>query len=84
MSSALPALAAIAAALVPADVPTPLAAGDFLRAVWLADLHSDHVTSGAGRFIFVPDSRPDEVDGCVGVEAAGPPGVLRMVSFARG
>jgi hypothetical protein len=37
-----------------------------------------------GRFVFMPDSRPDEVDGCVCVEAAGPPGVLRTVQFARG
>jgi hypothetical protein len=34
--------------------------------------------------VFVPGSATDEVDGCVGVEAAGPPGVLRTVSFARG
>jgi hypothetical protein len=34
--------------------------------------------------VFVPSSPPDEVDGRVLVEAAGPPGVLRTVSFARG
>jgi hypothetical protein len=31
-----------------------------------------------------PDSLPDEIDGHVLVEAAGPPGVLLTVSFARG
>ena len=34
--------------------------------------------------VFVPDSLSDDVDGCVGVEAAGPAGVLRTISFARG
>src|SRR5262249_26050599 len=38
----------------------------------------------AGRFVFVPGSRPDEVDGRVLVEAVGPPGVLRTVHFAAG
>src|SRR5262245_47755553 len=38
----------------------------------------------AGRFVFVPDCRPDEVDGHVEVEAAGLPGVLRTVQFAKG
>jgi len=37
-----------------------------------------------GRFVFVPGSAVDEVDGRVLVEAAGPPGVLRTVSFAPG
>jgi len=32
----------------------------------------------------VPDNRADEVDGCVGVEAAGPPSVLRTVHFVTG
>jgi len=32
----------------------------------------------------VPGSRPDEVDGHVEVDAAGPPGVSRTVRFARG
>jgi len=32
--------------------------------------------------VFVPGSAPDEVDGRVLVEAAGPPGVLRTVHFA--
>jgi hypothetical protein len=34
--------------------------------------------------VFVPGSRLDDVDGCVVVEAAGPPGLLRTVQFARG
>jgi len=34
-----------------------------------------------GRFVFVPTSRPDDVDGCLLVEADGPPGYLRTVSF---
>jgi len=34
--------------------------------------------------VFVPSSPPDEVDGCARVDAAGPPGVLRTISFARG
>ena len=37
-----------------------------------------------GRFVFVPGSAPDEADGRVLVEAAGPPGVLRTVPFAAG
>jgi len=37
-----------------------------------------------GRFLFVPGSAVDQVDGWVLVEAAGPSGVLRMVSFAKG
>jgi hypothetical protein len=72
------------AMLLPADVPPPIA-GATVRAVWLADLHPERVTSGtAGRFVFVPGSATDEVDGRVLVEAAGPPGVLRTVHFARG
>jgi len=34
--------------------------------------------------VFVPGSASDEVDGCVQVEAAGPPGVLCVVVFAAG
>ena len=34
--------------------------------------------------MFVPDRCPDEVNGHVEVDAAGPPGVLRTVSFANG
>jgi len=34
--------------------------------------------------VFVPARRPDEVDSRVVVGAAGPPGVLRTVQFARG
>jgi hypothetical protein len=65
------------------DVPPPTSAVT-VRAVWLADLHPDRVQPGPGRFVFVPGSATDEVDGRVLVEAAGPPGVLRTVSFARG
>jgi hypothetical protein len=54
-----------------------------VRAVWFADLMPDRVQPGAGRFVFVPGSATDEVDGRVLVEAAGPPGVLRTVYFAR-
>ena len=66
--------------------PLPERAGAAtVRAVWLADLTPERVTSGtASRFVFVPDSRPDEVDGRVLVEAAGPAGVLRTVSFDAG
>ncbi|HKB42478.1 MAG TPA: hypothetical protein VKD72_38985 [Gemmataceae bacterium] len=39
---------------------------------WLADRQPARVTSGAaGRFVIVPDSRPNEVGGRVLVEAAG-------------
>src|SRR5262249_17826320 len=56
-----------------------------ILAVSLTDLRLVHLSLGtAGRFVFVPDSLPDEVDGCVGVDAAGPPGVLLTISFARG
>jgi hypothetical protein len=70
-------------ALLLADVsPPPDASTD--RAVWLADLHPGRVQPGPGRFVFVPGSATDEVDGRVLVVAAGPPGVLRTVSFAKG
>jgi hypothetical protein len=52
--------------------------------VWLADLDPDRVQPDPGRFVFVPGSATDEVDGRVLVEAAGPRGVLRTVHFARG
>jgi hypothetical protein len=64
-------------------VPPPDAST--VRALWLADLHPGRVQPGPGRFVFVPDSRTDEVDGHVELEAAGwRPGLLRTVSFARG
>ena len=64
--------------------PLPIGAAT-VRAVWLADLHPDRVQSGSvARFVFVPGSAADEVDGRVLVEAAGPPGVLWTVHFARG
>src|SRR5262249_8545117 len=59
-------------------------AGNTNRAVRLADLTPGTVRSGThGRFIFVPDSWPDEVDGCVVIDSAGPAGVPRTVQFAR-
>jgi hypothetical protein len=71
------------AAVLALDIPPPTGA-DTVRAVWLADLHPDRVQPGPCRVVFVPDSRADEVDGHVCVEAAGGPGVLRVVSFAVG
>src|SRR5262252_4209298 len=66
------------------DVLPPISPAT-VRAVWLADLTPEQVTSPThGRFVFVPDSLVDEHDGCYGVEAAGPPGVSRTVQFARG
>src|SRR5262245_47939724 len=50
----------------------------------VADLDSDRVQRGRGRFVFVLDGATDAVDGRVLVEAAGPPGVLRTVHFATG
>src|SRR5262245_28718513 len=50
----------------------------------VADHYSDRVQPGPGRFVFVPDSATDEVDGPVLVEAAIPPGVLRTVRFGAG
>ncbi len=66
------------------DGPAPPCAAT-TRAVWLADLHPDRVQSGsAGRFVFVPGSRADDVTGHWCVEAAGAGGVLRIVSFPKG
>jgi hypothetical protein len=66
------------------DVHSPPAGGT-IRAVWLADLDPGRLQPGPGRFIFVPGSATDEVDGHVEIEAAGwRPGLLRTVSFARG
>src|SRR5262249_35927632 len=80
-----PCMFALLLALPSADLPAPPPGADTVRAAWLADLHPDRVRAGTtGRFVFVPGSRPDEVDGRVLVEAAGPPGVLRTVQFARG
>jgi hypothetical protein len=71
------------ARLLPTDVSVPIG-GTTVRAVWLADLYPDQVRSGTvGRFVFVPDSQPDEIDGHVLIDAAGPPGVLRTVQFAK-
>ncbi len=67
------ALAYLVLSLLPADVPAPPTGAAAVRTVWLADLQPDRVRSGtSGRFVFVPDSRPDEVDGRVVVEATGP------------
>ena len=71
-------------ALLLADLLSPPTDAATVRAVWLADLDPARVQPGPGRFVFVPDSRADEVDGHWCVEAAGPPGVLRIVSFAAG
>jgi hypothetical protein len=66
------------------NVPPPTSA-DTSRAAWLADLDPDRVQPGPGRFIFVPDSPTEEVDGHIELEAAGwRPGLVRTVSFARG
>ena len=77
----------VVAALAPAGIasadPGPPSAT--VRASWLVDLHPDRVQPGTvGRFVFVPDSRPDDVTGRWCVEAAGPGDVLRVVSFAKG
>ena len=67
-----------------ANTPPP-ADARAVRAVWLADIRPADVTgSRPGGFVFVPNSRPDEIDGRVLVEAAGPPGVLRTVQLAKG
>ena len=50
----------------------------------VTDYYSDRVQPGLGRFVFVPDSATDEIDGCVLVEAAGPPGVPHTVRFGAG
>ena len=67
-----------------AEVPPPDGAAT-VRAVWLAGLHPDQVRARTpSRCVFVPGSALDELAGGVLVEAAGPPGVLRTVQFARG
>src|SRR5262245_65665692 len=76
------ATAALTALLVLDVPPAPDAAT--VRALWLADLHPDRIQPGPGRFVFVPGSRADDVTGVWQVEAAGPPGCLRVVSFAKG
>ena len=66
------------------EVPSSPAGASTVRAVWLADLTPEQVTSATyGRFDFVPDSLVDEHDGGYGVEAAGPPRVVRTVRFAK-
>ncbi len=66
-------------ALLLADIPPPPATVP-VRALWLADLHPDRVQPGPGRFVFVPGSATDEIDGHIELEAIGcRPGVLRTV-----
>src|SRR5262245_20819165 len=75
---------ALLLALLPADAPYSRPRADTTRAVWLADLHPDRVQPRPGHLVFVPGSRADDVTGRWCVEAAGPGGVLRTVSFANG
>ncbi|HKB42106.1 MAG TPA: hypothetical protein VKD72_37110 [Gemmataceae bacterium] len=50
----------------------------------VANLDSDRVQPGPGRFVFVLGSHADHVTGVWQVEAAGAGDVLRVVSFADG
>src|SRR5262249_16707915 len=50
----------------------------------VATLYSDRGQPGSDRFVFVPGSATDEVDGPVLVKAAGPLGVLCTVHFTAG
>src|SRR5262249_16962154 len=79
-----PALEFFLLALLPADAPTPSAGSATARAVWLADLDPATVRPAFGRFVFVPDSRGEDVTGRWCVEAAGAGDVLRVVPFAKG
>src|SRR5262249_41839313 len=75
---------ALLLAQLPLDLPPAPGAGT-TRAVWLADLRPERVTSGSvERYVFVPDSRANEVDEYVLGEAAGLPGFLRVGVFGRG
>ena len=68
-----------------ADVPSPPPDALTVNAVWLADLTPEQVTSPRhGRFVFVPDSRADDVTGHWCIQAAGAGDVLRVVTFAVG
>jgi hypothetical protein len=72
-------------ALLLADIPSPPPDATITRALWLADLHPDRVQPGPGRFVFVPDSPVDEIDGHFEIEAAGwSPGLVRTVQFVKG
>ena len=66
------------------DGRTPAPDAATSHAQRLADLDTSRVQPGPGRFVFVPGSRADDGTGHWCVEAAGPPGVLRVVSFAAG
>src|SRR5262245_48682995 len=71
--------------LLPAlDVPGPPTSATS-RAVWLADVQLHTARPGYGRFVFVPGSAVDEIDGHFEIEAAGSsPGVLHTLHFAAG
>jgi hypothetical protein len=72
------------AAILALDIP-PLPSADTTQARWLADLDPDRVQPGPGRFVFVPDSPVDEIDGHFEIEAAGwSPGLVRTVQFVKG
>jgi len=73
------------AALLLAEGPRPPA--DTVATLDLARLTPGRAALLAGRPVrvsFVPDSRADDVLGVWAVEAAGPPGWLRIVTFAPG
>src|SRR5215471_14402493 len=71
-------------ALLLAEMPSPPTDTATVRAVWLADLDPATVKSGTvGRWVFVPDSRTDDVTGVWQVEAAGAGDVLRVVREGR-
>jgi|SRR5262245_41049948 len=61
--------------LVSAHLP-PLPDASTVRAVWLADLHPDHVKPGPGLFIFVPGSAPDKRLQCFSLLAPSPGATL--------
>jgi len=50
---------------------------------WLRFEPRSQRSDEGARFVFVPDRCPDEVNGHVEVDAAGPPGVLQTVHFAN-
>src|SRR5262245_66450922 len=79
-------MTALLAALLLADAPTP-PTGDTVPTLDMATLTPERAALLAGRPVrasFVPDSRADDVLGVWAVEAAGPPGCLRVVAFDPG
>ena len=79
-------VATLLAALLLADAPAPLTA-DTVATLDLATLTPGRAALLAGRQVrvsFVPDRRADNVLGVWAVEAAGPPGCLRVVAFDPG